>query len=106
MLKPSQKHYLCYDAQEYEQKGFAELAGRVAEMAQAPRYWQITASAITQDAATGERQKKHFNFRTKDRFKLGELAPMINDRIHADDDYLPDTVSVKVCARIMTEGGV
>ena len=50
MLKPSKKHYLRYDAQTYEKSGFIEVAGKVREMAQKPRFRQITATPITTDA--------------------------------------------------------
>ena len=106
MLKPSKRHFLRYDAQTYETQGFIDLSGKVQEMAQKPRFWQITAKAITQDPKTGEQQSKHFKFNPTDRLKLGELAPIVNDYIHDGDDFLPDCVSVMVCARVMTEGGV
>ena len=106
MLKPSKRHFLRYDAQTYETQGFIELSGKVQEMAQKPRFWQITAKAITQDQKTGEQQSKHFKFNPTSRLKLGELAPIVNDYIHDGDDFLPNCVSVMVCARVMTEGGV
>ena len=106
MLKPSKRHFLRYDAQTYETNGFIELSGRVRELAQNPRFWQVTANAITQDPVTNEQQTKHFKFKPTERLKLSELAPLINDFIHAGDDFLPDCVSVMVCARVMTEGGV
>jgi len=106
MLKPSKRHFLRYDAQTYETQGFIELSGKVQEMAQKPRFWQITAKAITQDPKTGEQQSKHFKFNTSERVKLGELAPVVNNYIHDGDDFLPDCVSVMVCARVMTEGGL
>lgn len=106
MLKPSKRHFLRYDAQTYETQGFIEVSGKVRELAQKPRFWQITAKAITQEPATGEQQTKHFKFKPTERLKLSELAPLINDFIHAGDDFLPDCISVMVCARVMTEGGV
>ena len=98
-------HFLRYDAQRYEKDGFIEVAGRVRELAQEPRYWQVTATARTQDPATGEKRKHHFKFKTNQRYKLSELAPIINERIHEEEDFLPDCLSVMVVARIMTEGG-
>jgi len=106
MLKPSKKHFIRYDAQTYEEKGFLEVGGKVQKLAEAPRFWQVSATAITQDPKTNERQRKNFKFQTSDRFKLGELAPIVNERIHEDEDYLPDCVSVMVVARVMTEGGI
>jgi len=106
MLKPSKKHYLRYDAQTYEKEGFIEVAGKVQQLAQKPRFWQVTAKAITQDPKTNEQQTKYFKFNPTSRLKLGELAPIVNDYIHDSDDYLPDCVSVMVVARVMTEGGV
>ena len=71
-----------------------------------PRFWQVTATAKTQDPSTGEVQEKHFKFNPDDRFMLSELAPIINNHIHEGDDFLPDCISVMVCARVMTEGGL
>ncbi len=105
MLKPS-NNFVLYDAQTYEKDGFIKVSGRVRKLALKPRFWQVTATAITQDPKTNERQRKNFKFQTSDRFKLGELAPIVNERIHEDEDYLPDCVSVMVCARVMTEGGI
>ena len=99
-MKPS-NHPRRYDAQRSLQDGFIETRGRVRELAQTPRYWQVTATARTQDPATGEQRKHHFKFTTHRRYTLSELAPTINDRIHQEDDYLPDCVSVMVVARVM-----
>ena len=52
MLKPSKRHFLRYDAQTYETNGFIEVSGKVRELAQKPRFWQITAKAITEDKTT------------------------------------------------------
>lgn len=100
-LKPSKQNYLLYDAQRYETDGFIQVSGRVRELAQEPRFWQVTVTCKTQDPATGEQLRHHFKFCTDGRFRLSELAPIINDQIHARDDYLPDCLSVIVCARIM-----
>ena len=105
MLKPS-NNFVLYDAQTYEKDGFIKVSGKVRKLALKPRFWQVTATAITQDPKTNERQRKNFKFQTSDRFKLGELAPIVNERIHEDEDYLPDCISVMVCARVMTEGGI
>ena len=43
MLKPSKRHFLRYDAQKYEKEGFIEVAGKVQQLAQKPRFWQVTA---------------------------------------------------------------
>lgn len=99
-MKPS-SHFVRYDAQTYSENGFIEMAGRVRDLAQEPRYWQVTATCKTQDPATGEQRKHHFKFRTNDRYKLSELAPIINDRIHEEEDFLPDCLSVMVVARVM-----
>ena len=103
-LKPSQ-HLIRYDVQTYEENGFLEVKGRVRELAQEPRYWKVTATARTQDPDTGELAKHRFEFVTHDRAKLSELSQLINERIHAEDDFLPDCLSVMVVARVMTEGG-
>lgn len=95
------KHFIVYDAQTYEKQGFIQVSGRVRELARKPRFWQITATAKTQDPLTGEIEKRHFKFNPQDRFMLSELAPIVNEHIHADDDFLPDCVSVMVCARVM-----
>lgn len=104
-MKPSSRDFLRYDAQTYAERGFIEVSGRVRELAQKPRYWQVTATAKTQDPATGEKRRHHFKFMTNERAKLSELSAAINERIHAEDDYLPDCESVMVVARIMVEGG-
>ena len=62
MLKPSKKHYLRYDAQTYEKDGFIKVSGKVRKLALKPRFWQVTATAKTQDPSTGEVQEKHFKF--------------------------------------------
>ena len=100
-LHPSKRDFLRYDAQRYERDGFIEVRGRVRELAQEPRFWQVTATATTQSEDGRERRKHHFKFRTGRRYKLSELAPVINDRIHQEDDFLPDCVSVMVVARVM-----
>ena len=105
MLKPS-NNFVLYDAQTYEKDGFIKVSGKDRKLAQKPRFWQITAKAITQDPVTHEQQAKHFKFTTPERFTLNELSPVVNERIHADDDFLPHCISVMVCARVMTEGGV
>ena len=104
MLKPSKKHYLRYDAQTYETQGFIDLSGKVQEMAQKPRFWQITATPITTDGKQLDRT--HIKFKTPNRVKLSELAPVINEHIFSLDGFLEQCVSVIVCARVMTEGGV
>ena len=103
--KPSRRDFLRYDAQTYEQQGFIEVRGRVRELAQKPRFWQVTATARTQDPATGEQRKHHFKFKTNQRYKLSELAPIINERIHQEEDFLPDCLSVMVVARVITGDG-
>ena len=103
--KPSRRDFLRYDAQTYEQQGFIEVRGRVRELAQKPRFWQVTATARTQDPATGEKRKHHFKFKTNQRYKLSELAPIINERIHQEEDFLPDCLSVMVVARVITGDG-
>ena len=105
MLKPS-NNFVLYDAQTYEKDGFIKVSGKVRKLALKPRFWQVSATAKTQDPSTGEVQEKHFKFNPDDRFMLSELAPIINNHIHEDEDYLPDCISVMVCARVMTEGGI
>ena len=101
-MKPSKRDFLRYDAQRYERDGFIEVSGRVRAMAASkPRFWQITATARTQDPATGEQLKHHFKFRTSERSTLSSLAPVVNEHIHSHEDYLPDCVSVMVVARVM-----
>ena len=53
-----------------------------------------------------EKRKTHFKFTTDQKTTLGELSIVVNDHINKDNDFLPDCVSVMVCARVMTEGGV
>ena len=104
MLKPSKRHFLRYDAQTYEKSGFIEVAGKVQQLAQKPRFWQVTATPITTDGQQLDRT--HIKFTTPSRVKLSELAPVINEHILSLDDFLEKCVSVIVCARVMTEGGV
>ena len=101
-MKPSSRDFLRYDAQTYAERGFIEVSGRVRELAQELRYWQVTATAKTQDPATGEQRKHHFKFKTNQRYKLSELSPIINERIHEEEDFLPDCLSVMVVARVIT----
>lgn len=70
-------------------------------MAQKPRFWRVTATARTQDPATGEYGKHRFEFDTKTRCKLSDISELVNETIHESDDFLPDCVSVMVVARIM-----
>ena len=95
------RHYLVYDAQTYAERGFLEVSGRVRDMAQKPRHWQITATARTQNPETGEMVKHHFKFRTHQKCRLSELSELVNDEIHKTDDFLPDCMSVMVVARIL-----
>lgn len=116
MLKPSKRHFLRYDAQTYEEKGFIDLCGIPLKMhndttkdqrfAKEPRFWYVTATAITQNEDATEKRKTHFKFTTDQKTTLGELSIVVNDHINKDNDFLPDCVSVMVCARVMTEGGV
>lgn len=101
ILRPSKRDFLRYDAQRYETDGFIEVSGRVRDLAQKPRYWKITATARTRDPETGERMKHHFNIKADDRYTLSELAPIVNDRIHAEEDYLPDCESVMGGGEVM-----
>lgn len=103
MKKPS-RHYLVYDARTYAEQGFLELSGKVRKMAQKPRYWHVKATAHTQDPATGEQRKHEFNFRPRERCRLSELSDVINQRIHEEDDFAPDCVSVIVKACILKDG--
>ena len=79
MLKPSKKRYLRYDAQTYEISGFIEVAGKVQQLAQKPRYWLVTAAPITTNGQQIDRT--HIKFNTPNRVKLSELAPVINEHI-------------------------
>lgn len=99
-MKPTH-HLLRYDAQTYAERGFIEVRGRVRELAQEPRYWQVTATCKTRSEDGTELARHHFKFQTDGRYRLSELAPIINDRIHAEEDYLPDCLSVMVVARVM-----
>ena len=100
-MKLSSPHFVRYDAQTYAERGFLEVSGRVRDMAQKPRHWQITATARTQNPETGEMVKHHFKFRTHQKCRLSELSELVNDEIHKTDDFLPDCMSVMVVARIL-----
>ena len=104
MLKPSKRHFLRYDAQTYETQGFIDLSGKVQEMAQKPRFWQVSITPKTTDGT--QIDKTNLKFTSDKRMKLSELAPVINEHIFALDDFLPKCISVIVVARVMTEGGV
>lgn len=116
MLLPSKKHFLRYDAQTYEAQGFIDLQGIPLKMhndktkdqrfAKEPRFWQVTATAKTKSSDNANIQSTHFKFVTEQKCLLSELAAIVNDQIFSDDDFLPNCVSVIVCARVMTEGGV
>lgn len=116
MLKPSKNHFLRYDAQTYETQGFINLCGIPLKMhndttkdqrfAKEPRFWQVTAKAITQNEDATEKRTTFFKFVTDTKITLGELSIVINDHIGKDNDFLPSCVSVMICARVMTEGGV
>ena len=58
-----------------KKSGFIEVAGKVREMAQKPRFWQVTATPITTDGQQLDRT--HIKFNTPTRVKLSELAPVI-----------------------------
>lgn len=100
-MKPSKKHFIVYDAQTYETEGFIKVSGRVREMEKTPRYWSVNAVVKTQDPETGEQAKAEFKFQPQQRMRLSELAPLVNDHVHSHDDFLPDCISVRVCARVM-----
>ena len=82
MLKPSKRHFLRYDAQTYETQGFIDLCGIPLKMhndttkdqrfSKEPRFWQVTAKAITQDAT--EKRTTFFKFVTDTKITLGELS--------------------------------
>ena len=83
-----------YDAQTYETRGFIDLSGKVQEMAQKPRFWQITAKAITKDPKLANNNLS-IKFNPTDRLKLGELSTtIVNNYIHDGDNFLPDCVSL------------
>jgi len=104
MLKPSKRHFLIYDAQTFEESGFIKVAGNVSQMAQKPQFWQISITPKTTDGE--DIDKTNLKFTSDKRMKLSELSPIINDFIFGMNDFLPHCISVIVCARIMTEGGV
>lgn len=104
MLKPSKRHFLRYDAQTYETKGFIKKSGNVEQMAKVPQFWQVSITPKTTDGV--QIDKTNLKFTSDKRMKLSELAPVINEHIFALDDFLPKCISVIVVARVMTEGGV
>lgn len=104
MLKPSKRHFILYDAQTYEQTGITQCGGNVRAMAQKPQLWRVSVNPVTTDGV--QIDKTRLVFSPKERLKLSELAPIINEHIHSLDDFLEKCISVIVCARIMTEGGL
>lgn len=63
-MKPS-SHFVRYNAQDYAERGFLEVSGRVRDMAQKPRHWQITATARTH-AEPGKRRDGQAPFQVPD----------------------------------------
>ena len=104
MLKPSKRHFILYDAQTYEQTGITQCGGNVRAMAQKPQLWRVSVNPVTTDGILID--KTRLVFAPKERLKLSELAPIINEHIFNLDGFLDKCVSVIVCARIMTEGGL
>ncbi len=104
MLKPSKRHFILYDAQTYEKTGLTQVNGNVRAMAQKPQLWRVSVNPVTTDGK--QIDKTRLVFSPKERIKLSELAPIINEHIHSLDDFLEKCISVIVCARIMTEGGL
>ena len=75
-----------YDAQKLRKnQGFIKVAGKVREMAQKPRFWQVTATPITTNGQQLDRT--HINLTRPTRVKLSELAPVINDHIFKFDGF-------------------
>ena len=103
MLKPSKRHFILYDAQTYEQTGITQCGGNVRAMAQKPQLWRVSVNPVTTDGILID--KTRLVFAPKERLKLSELAPIINEHIFNLDDFLDKCISVIVCARVMTEGG-
>ena len=111
MLKPSKRHFLRYDAQTYETQGFIDLCGIPLKMhndttkdqrfSKEPRFWYVTATAITQNEDATEKRKTHFKFTTDQKTTLGELSIVVNDHINKDNDFLPDCVSVMDKVRVV-----
>ena len=104
MLKPSKRHFILYDAQTYEKTGLTQVNGNVRAMAQKPQLWRVSVNPVTTDGV--QIDKTRLVFSPKERLKLSELAPIINEHIHSIDDFLDKCISVIVCARVMTEGGL
>jgi hypothetical protein len=104
MLKPSKRHFILYDAQTYEKTGLTQVNGNVRAMAQKPQLWRVSVNPVTTDGILID--KTRLVFAPKERLKLSELAPIINEHIHSIDDFLDKCISVIVCARVMTEGGL
>lgn len=104
MLKPSKRHFILYDAQTYEKTGLTQINGNVRAMAQKPQLWRVSVNPVTTDGV--QIDKTRLVFSPKERLKLSELAPIINEHIHSIDDFLDKCISVIVCARVMTEGGL
>ena len=62
MLKPSKNIiYAMTRRLHYETNGFIEVAGKVREMAQKPRFWQVTATPITTNGKQLDRTHIKFN---------------------------------------------
>ena len=84
MLKPS-KTLSTLRRAKIRKRRLYQVAGKVREMAQKPRFWQVTATPITTDGKQLDRT--HIKFTTPSRAKLSELAPVINEHILSLDDF-------------------
>lgn len=102
MLKPSE-HSVYYDVDQYQIDKKMQFNGNVLKLAQKPRYWQVTVTVKTTNGVLQDVDS--IPFRPTSRVKLGEIASLINDYIFGLD-FIGKCVSCKVCARVMTEGGV
>lgn len=92
---------MCYDAQTYQEKGFIHVAGDISHLSLKPRLWQVNVTVRTTDGEKHELRTHFFKFKTHRKCRLSELSQVINRRIKTETDYLPDTLSVMVVARIL-----
>lgn len=100
-MKASQKDFLQYDANTFENAGFKVMAGRIHTLAKKPRFWSVSVRVVTENYDGSDRIKDFFKFETKERCLLSDLRDQIKREVLDKDDYQPVCVECLVTARVM-----
>lgn len=100
-MKASEKDYLQYDANTFDNEGFKVLAGRITVLAKKARFWAVSVRVVTQSLDQKETIKDYFKFETKERCMLSDLREQIKREVLDKDDYLPICLQCLVTARPM-----